>query len=185
MAHGWLKAFELFTWPGLCHVCNVWILPSKSWPAVLALWIWKKWHSHFGHLWHSVTHFGILWPSSSIPHESSFHFAQGVYDNLWIQSECSQCPCLMHEPGWSSRCAVSCNSTVRYSAYVCDLCVFTRCALYLYFWLWEISSLPGCLLLVGLCCSCCQLQEKWSHVSTEGPLISHHPTGRSLWIELF
>ena len=81
--------------------------------------------------------------------------------------------------------AVSCNSTVRYSAYVCDLCVFTRCTLHLYFWFWEISSLPGCLLLVGLCCSCCQLQEKWSHVSTEGPLISHHPTGRSLWTELF
>lgn len=48
-------------------------------------------------LWHTLAFFDY-------PSRVLLSFAKGVYDNLWIQSECSQCPCLMHEPGWSSRC---------------------------------------------------------------------------------
>ncbi len=45
--------------------------------------------------WTSVTfrdyHFGPLWLCLASP---PVHFAKSLYDNLWIQSECSQCSCL-------------------------------------------------------------------------------------------
>ena len=124
MAHGWLKALEVFTWPGLCHVCNVWILPSKSWPAVLALWIWKKWRNHFGpvtfrdSLWHTLAFFDY-------PSRVLLSFFLRVFTTISeFNPNVPNVPVSCMSQDGVRDAAVSCNSTVRSSAYM--ICVYLR-----------------------------------------------------------
>lgn len=134
-------------------------------------------------LWHSVTHFGILWPSSTIPHESSFHFFSGCLRQS-LNSIRMFPMSLSHAWARMEFEMRQYHAIVRYDPVrIWFVCIYAGHTVLVFLILGNLltSWVPsfGWALLFLLPVA------KWSHVSTEGPLISHHPTGRSLWTELF